>query len=236
MVERVKAARTDFESVVATTWLPEDAPIRALCAEVGIKCYSGHPTDLLARHYQAGVLAKADVVAKIPSDCPLIDPEVIDLVFDFFERHLEEYDYVSNLHPATFPDGNDVEIMPMGILREAWLRAMTPFEREHTTPFIWRQPGRYRIGNVEWKTGPDYSTSHRWTIDYPEDYTFISAIYDRLWSPSRPIFSMNDILELLSQDSGLGGINAMHVGKAWYNGASDQTRSPVPAEQIPELP
>jgi len=35
----------------------------------------------------------------------------------------DKYDFVSNLHPATYPDGNDVEIMSMSALEVAWKEA-----------------------------------------------------------------------------------------------------------------
>jgi len=225
MLERVKAARTDFDLVVATSSLPEDEPIRMLCGMLNVRCFSGHPTDLLDRHYQAGRITGADIVAKVPSDCPLIDPDVIDQVFRFQHQHSRHFDFVSNLHPATFPDGNDVEVLPMDILHEAWVEARHPLEREHTTPFIWTRPGRYRIGNVEWATGLNYSLSHRWTIDYVEDYAFISAVYHELWTASRPVFSLRDILDLLRRRPDLGHLNAVHRGKSW------QTLNPSPVRQ-----
>src|SRR5262247_3949298 len=80
MLERVAAAQTPFELLVATSVEAQDDAIRALCAEEGVRCESGHPTDLLGRHVQAARAAGAEVVVKIPSDCPLIDPEVVDHV------------------------------------------------------------------------------------------------------------------------------------------------------------
>lgn len=95
-------------------------------------------------------------------------------------EHSGEFDYVSNLHPATYPDGNDVEIMTMNALAAAWREAGRPLEREHATPYLWENPDRFRVGNVAWETGLDYSMSHRWTIDYEWDYQFIAAIYNAL--------------------------------------------------------
>ncbi|HUK91677.1 MAG TPA: glycosyltransferase family protein [Blastocatellia bacterium] len=216
LTERVLAAKTDFALVIATTTNPQDDPIRQLCLKMNVKCFSGHPTDLLDRHYQAALAEGANAVAKIPSDCPLIDPAIIDKVLNRFVAADGQADYVSNLHPATYPDGNDVEVMTMSALRTAWLEAVRPFEREHTTPFIWERPDRFLIQNVTWETNLDYSMSHRWTIDYPEDYRFINAVYNRLWSEDRPIFSIDDILTLLKRRPELGAINAKYAGVNWY--------------------
>ena len=112
-----------------------DDPIRSLCRSIGVRCFSGHPTDLLDRHFQAALREKADVIVKIPSDCPLVDPVVIDTVIKFFLTQTKPFDYVSNLHPATYPDGNDVEVMTVDALEIAWREATKDYEREHTTPF-----------------------------------------------------------------------------------------------------
>jgi spore coat polysaccharide biosynthesis protein SpsF len=222
MVERVGAGLPgkldtwEIELVVATTTEPSDNPVEQLCSDLGLTCYRGHPTDLLDRHYQAARRESADAVAKIPSDCPLIDPEVIARVVTFFIDHRNEYDFVSNLHPATYPDGNDVEVMPMSVLETAWREATKSYEREHTTPFIWEQPDRFHLANLTWETGLDYSMSHRWTIDYPEDYEMIRRVYDELWSRARPVFGIQDILGLLERKPEIAEINARYAGVNWY--------------------
>ena len=225
MVERVRAARVDFDVLVATTTHPEDDVVRQLCRAMDVKCLAGHPTDLLDRHYRVALEEKADVVAKIPSDCPLIDPGVIGRVIGYFLAHESEFDYVSNLHPASYPDGNDVEVMSMQALEQAWREAEKPFEREHTTPFIWEWPERFRVGNVVWETGKDYSESHRWTIDYPEDYHFISSVFDRLWTRERPMFTMEDVLALLEREPYLASLNAKFAGETWYRNHLHELRT-----------
>jgi spore coat polysaccharide biosynthesis protein SpsF len=229
MIERVRAARTPFELVVATTGDPSDDPVRGLCRTLDVQCYSGHPTDLLERHYRAAVSARADEVVKIPSDCPLIDPAVIDRVLAFSAQHRGTLDFVSNLHPASYPDGNDVEVMPFGVLEEAWHEATRPFEREHTTPFIWERPARYRIGNVEWETG-NYSMTHRWTVDYAEDYAFVRKVFDELWVPGGPPFSLGDILRLLESRPDIARINAMYAGVNWYRNHAHELTTVSPSE------
>ena len=215
MLERVTAAETPSEVVVATTTAAEDEPIRALCRRLGVHCMSGHPTDLLERHVMTARAARADVVVKIPSDCPLIDPRVIDRVVSAWK--LERAHYVSNLHPQSYPDGNDVEVMPLAILEAAWREARLPHEREHTTPFVWQRPARFRLHNVAWETGLDLSATHRLVLDYREDYELIRAVFDELWTPSRPIFSLGEIVSLLEERPALRARNAMHLGVSWMS-------------------
>ena len=218
-----------------------------LARQAGVRCVSGHPTDLLDRHYQAALECGLspgspgspaspgeDVVVKIPSDCPLIDPAVIDRVIGCYLERPERYDFVSNLHPATYPDGNDVEVMPLAVLATAWREADKPHEREHTTPFLWDRPERFRLGNVRWETGRDLSMSHRFTVDYPEDYAFVSAVFDALWTPDgRRPFGLQEILDLLAARPDIFELNRRFAGVNWYRNhlgelatvGADQTRS-----------
>lgn len=214
MIERVRAARVDAATVVLTSRQPEDNVIEALCKSIGVDCFRGNLTDLLDRHYQAAKQYRADIIAKIPSDCPLIDLQAIERVFAAFDAG--HADYASNLHPATYPDGNDVEVFTFNALEHAWQDADKDFEREHTTPFVWERPELFRIVNVDCEGGVDYSMTHRWTIDYPEDYELIRRVYDELWLMERPLFSMNDIINLLLQQPEIAAINARYTGVNWY--------------------
>ncbi|RYY18745.1 MAG: acylneuraminate cytidylyltransferase [Cytophagaceae bacterium] len=224
-VQRVQlAARVGRVAVITTDEASDDA-LADLCATHGIDVFRGSALDLLDRHYQAARhFGETGAVVKIPSDCPLIDPAVIDRVLGFFEAHAGQYDFVSNLHPATYPDGNDVEVMTLPALAAAWREAKRSLEREHTTPFFWENPGRFRLGNVAWETGLDYSMSHRFTIDYPADYQFIKAVYEVLY-PSNPAFSLADILALLKQRPDIYGLNADLAGVNWYRNHLNELRT-----------
>lgn len=215
-LERVLSARSRFDLVVATTDRPEDDALAEHARRFGVRVFRGHPTDLLDRHYRAAQAARAEVVVKVPSDCPLIDPDAIDRVLETFREEPGRYDFVSNLHPPSWPDGNDVEALTFPALEEAWRQAAAPHEREHTTPFVWDRPERFRIGNVRWDTGADLSMSHRFTLDYPDDYAFVAAVYGALWRPNRPVFTLADILSLLEERPELRAINERYAGVNWY--------------------
>lgn len=215
MTERLRMIRHQAEIVIATSINPEDDIIEQEALNIGVPCFRGSLNNLLERHYLAAVKYKADIVLKIPSDCPLIDPRIIDQVFDFFFKNEGKYDYVSNLHLATWPDGNDVEIMTMHCLEKTWRLATRPMELEHTTPYIWENPDQFRIGNVSWANGKDYSMSHRFTIDYPEDYEFIKRVYEQLYF-KKGCFSCDDIINLLIHQPEIQEINAEYAGVNWY--------------------
>lgn len=216
VVERVQRARVPHATIIAASTEKEDDGIEEVARSIDIGCFRGSATDLLDRHYRAGVMIGADTVVKIPSDCPLIDPMVIDRVLEFYVAHQADYDFVSNLHPPSYPDGQDVEVIPMSVLEIAWREATKPHEREHTTPFIWDQPDRFRIGNVLWETGRDLSMVERWTIDYPEDYEFARRVYDALSTNSSQVFGLDDILGFLETHPEVRALNSQLRGINWY--------------------
>ncbi len=224
MCERVQRSKLSGKIIVAITTDPSDQVLVNLCNENKITVFRGNPTDLLDRHYQAALLYNADAVVKIPSDCPLIDPEIIDEVIGFFIDNFDVYDYISNLHPPTWPDGNDVEIMKMSALKNAWLNSKRQLEREHTTPYFWENPERFKIGNVTWKGGPDYSMTYRFTIDYKEDYDFINRVYAELY-PLKNNFGLNDILKLLKDNPDIKKINEKYNGVNWYRNHLDELKT-----------
>jgi len=229
MVERLRMMRNKAEIVIATSKEEADDIIVQESARIGVACYRGSLNNLLDRHYQVGLQTGATVVLKIPSDCPLIDPHIIDDVLDFYYADPSKYDYVSTLHPATFPDGNDVEIMTMECLERTWKEAKKQLELEHTTPYIWENQEKFRIGNVALQSGEDYSMSHRFTIDYEADYQFIKCVFEELY-PKKSDFSCDDILNLLEEKPEIYTINAKYAGVNWYRNHLDELKTISPEQ------
>lgn len=226
-LERIARSRSAGTLAVITTTEASDDPVVELCRKAGYPIFRGHPTDLLDRHYQAAVhfgFGSGDAVVKIPSDCPLIDPQVIDRVIGEYQQNIGWVDFTSNLHPATYPDGHDVEAMSFEALEQAWREARRPLEREHTTPYLWENPQRFRLRNVTWETGLDYSMSHRWTLDYAEDFEFVRRVYEELY-PKNPAFSISDVLALLDRKPEIRSINARYAGVNWYRNHLDELKT-----------
>lgn len=224
MWERVTAARVPAQFGMIITQEASDDPIAELCEDLRILCYRGSTQDVLDRHYQAWRLWGGQAVVKIPSDCPLIDPKIIERVLNFYTEHVGQFDYVSNLHPQSYPDGNDVEVMSAGALERAWKEAKEPFQREHTTPYLWDNPAQFRIGNVLAETGDDLSQSHRWTLDYLEDYKLIKAVFEELY-PHDPLFGVEAIVNLVDSRPELKALNDQHRGYIWYNQHKEQLKT-----------
>jgi spore coat polysaccharide biosynthesis protein SpsF len=229
LYERIEQSKLKGTIVIATTTDKTDDEVEKFCKDYQISCYRGHPFDLLDRHYQAAKYLNAGAVIKIPSDCPLIDADIIDKVIKYYLDNLDKFDFVSNLHPPSYPDGNDVEIFSFNALEKTWINAKRDYEREHTTPYMWENSEKFRIGNIAWEKGLDYSMSHRFTIDYEKDYNFIKQVYDELY-PLNPKFTLEDILNLLLRKPGLKKINEEYCGVNWYRNHLNELRT-IKADQ-----
>jgi spore coat polysaccharide biosynthesis protein SpsF len=226
MLARVRQARELDEVVVATTHLGSDAPIRAVAEACGVRCIAGHPDDLVDRHREAGRASGADAIVKIPSDCPLVDPAIIDQTVGLYRAHHGRLDFVSNIHPPTWPDGNDVEVMSREALEITWREADRPFQREHTTPFIWDQPERFSTASVVWSSGRVLYASHRLTLDYPEDYAVIRAVDEALGGrDDAPAYTVDQIVAFLDAHPQIRALNARYGGHSWMTAHLGQLRT-----------
>lgn len=162
--------------VVATTTETDADKIVAVAQEINVDVYCGSVNDVLDRYYQTAKKFEADYVVRITSDCPLIDPQMIDQVIGFaFEKGV---DYVSNTLEPSFPDGQDVEVFKFAALEKAWKEAKLPSEREHVTAYIWK--------NSTWLNQPLFTSANltspinysevRMTIDELNDFETIKAL------------------------------------------------------------
>jgi spore coat polysaccharide biosynthesis protein SpsF len=195
-LERLLRVKHADQVLIATTDHGEERPIVELCHKLGVPFFRGPEHDVLARYYGAATAYEANVVVRITSDCPLIDPAVVDKVISFYLAHQGEYDYVSNTFPElTYPRGMDVEVFSFLALKEAYAEAVDQAEREHVTIFIKRRQEKYRIKNLPYKQ--DYS-HYRWTVDTPEDFELINKMISALY-PTNPNFTLEDCLNLLAQ-------------------------------------
>ena len=191
VVDRTRRAETLDAAVVATTTQPADDAIVHLCKTQNWLYFRGSEEDVLDRYYQAALAFKADIIVRITSDCPLIEPEVIDRIVNEFLSYYPEVDYVSNTLVHTFPRGLDVEVMSFEALEKAWQEDDNPAWREHVTLYMHRHPEKFKIRNVT--NDMDYSYM-RWTVDTIEDLTFVRKIYDYFQNDT---FSWRDVLDLL---------------------------------------
>jgi spore coat polysaccharide biosynthesis protein SpsF len=211
VLERVRRADSIDEVVVATTDKPSDNVIAQECLRYQIPVFRGQEEDVLDRYYRAAVSAKADVVVRITSDCPLIDREITDKTVQAFLA--ERPDYASNCLVRTYPRGLDTEVMTLRALERAWREATQSYERTHVTPYIHENPRKFKLLSV---TGEADHSGHRWTLDTPEDLELIRSVYARL--NQRNQFSWRDVLDLLQREPELAELNRSVVQKVLHAG------------------
>jgi spore coat polysaccharide biosynthesis protein SpsF len=203
VVARARRAHSLDQVTVATTSEPGDDPVEELCRAMHVPVYRGSLFDVLDRFYQAAQTFQAETVVRLTADCPLIDPSEIDhTVGEFFAAGV---DFAANRLPEgrTVPIGLDTEVCSFAALERAWNEAVLPFEREHVMPYLYDQPGRFRVLLV--KSSPDRGTL-RWTVDTPEDLDLVRQVVARF--PGRDDFTYAELLQLFETDPTLSTINA----------------------------
>ncbi|RKL68341.1 acylneuraminate cytidylyltransferase [Salipaludibacillus neizhouensis] len=201
-IERLKRSTYIDQLVIATTNKKSDDAIVEFCKSVGLSYFRGSEEDVLSRYYEAAKYFAAEVVVRITSDCPIIDPNVVDYVIATFKNN--EYDYVSNTLERSYPRGMDTEVFAINVLKKAYKDAYKPFEREHVTPYIYLNPEMFKLYNLEYMTD---QSSHRWTVDTKEDFILIEKILENFKSLDND-FSMEDTLSFLNKHPDLKEINA----------------------------
>src|SRR5262245_61829073 len=146
-LNRVRRASLVDDVLMATTDRHADDMVAALCAARQWSCSLGSEEDVLDRYYRAALSCRADLVVRVTSDCPLIEPDIIDRVRREFHANDPAADHVSNVIPRrTFPRGLDVEVLTFAALERAWHEDRNPVWREHVTEYILRNPSRFTPG------------------------------------------------------------------------------------------
>jgi len=172
VVERLQRTTTLDAIVVATTIAADDDALVDHVKHLGVAWFRGDRDDVLSRYVGAAREAAADVVVRITSDCPLVDPEIVDRVVHAVAG---DVDYASNTHRRTFPRGLDVEALHADTLQRIARLAKTPATREHVTSYVMEHPSLFRIASVASQTD---DSDLRWTVDTEEDLALVRALYE----------------------------------------------------------
>lgn len=200
VVNRVRLATLPNSVVVATSTELGDDAVAKLCAENDTVVFRGSELDVLDRYYNAAREFAADVVVRVTSDCPLIDPDILDRVIAAFLE--SKPDYASNALARTYPRGLDVEAVSMASLTRAWHEAKERYQRVHVTPFIYQNRDRFHCINIA--ADNDYS-SYRWTVDTSADLDFVRTVYARM-GRSEP-FGWREVIAMLECEPQLTAMN-----------------------------
>jgi spore coat polysaccharide biosynthesis protein SpsF len=206
VVRRVASASRVDIVCVATTTLDRDDPVADAAAGSGAAVVRGSEADVLGRYAQAVRELSADLVVRITSDCPLIDPQVVDEMLTAREAlGAHPVDCYCNTVERRFPRGLDTEIVPAPVLLALAGGASDPRAREHVTWELYQHPDRYRVVNHLQADGRDDSAL-RWTVDTPEDFDLMRRIFRAL--AERGPFGLAEVRALLEAHPDWIEINA----------------------------
>lgn len=209
VISRLKRSRRIDEIIVATTVKRCDGKIVSIAAKHRVKCFRGSENDVLSRYFLCASKNKLDIIVRITSDCPCIDPNIVDGII---ARHLtSKADYTSTTLERTYPRGLDAEVFGIKVIEEAYKKARKNYEREHVTPYIYMKKGRFKIVQAKAPAtlcDPDI----RITLDTAEDYALLSAVFGYLYK-NKKYFGAYDIVRLFGRKPWLRTVNMRVVQK-----------------------
>jgi len=213
MIDRVKKSKLIDKIIVATTNKEEDNKIVSFCNNNDFFCHRGSEDDVLDRYYQTAKEYKAKTVVRLTSDCPLIDPYLIDDTINLFKQ--KKVDYAANTVPPEikkYPDGSDVEVFSFKNLNRAWIEAKDVKDREHVTFYFWKRNKDFTTAILDNKY--DWG-KYRITVDYIEDIDLVQEIV-RILKYQKKFGTTKEIVEILESNPELLKINSMHSwGANW---------------------
>lgn len=191
LLKRLSRAEEIDQVVVATSTDSRNDPLADHVLQLGYTCVRGSESDVLARYIEAARRAEADVVVRITGDCPLIDPELVDLVIQLHRS--SGVAYACNTIPATFPDGLDTEVFTREALERAGKESSDPFDHEHVTPYLRRSD----LFSQSALTNEEDLSSLRWTVDEPADFAVVEKVFGHF--SGNIYFSWREVLQLQRQ-------------------------------------
>ena len=189
IIERLKSCERVEQIILATSNREEDKKLIEIANDCKVLSFVGDENDVLSRFYQATLKFNADPIVRVTGDCPLVDPDLLDKMLGFYLEN--NYDFVSNTIIPTYPDGLDIEIFSFKSLRKTFNEAKLKSEKEHVTPYIWKNPGIFQLYNYRNK---EELSNYRWTVDEQLDLELIRQIYSNF--KPKIIFSFQDVIEM----------------------------------------
>ncbi len=200
-LSRLSSCKRVSEIIVATTLNNKDSIIFDKAIKWGFSSTRGSESDVLDRFYQTVKSKNVNWIVRVTSDCPLIDPDLIDDIIDFAIK--KNVDYCANILIENFPDGQDIEVFKFSALEKAWKNAKLLSEREHVTPYI-RNNSDFNSGNLF--TALNYSCENdfskiRMTVDEVKDFELIKILIDKLgtkksWQEYTDYIIYNNLFEI----------------------------------------
>lgn len=231
VIRRLKKSKRLNDIIIATTKEKEDNEIIDIVKKENVKYFRGSKENVLSRYYLAAKENNIDLIVRITSDCPCIDADITDLTID---DHINKMaDYTTNSLVRTYPHGFDVEVFNFNSLEKAYKNATKDYEKEHVTPYINRNPQKFKI-NIVKAPKELYAPDIRVTLDTEEDYSLLCAVFDYLY-PQNKYFNAYDIVNLFNQKPWLKLINKKIIQKKIFSTLEEELKEGVKILDLQDL-
>jgi spore coat polysaccharide biosynthesis protein SpsF len=193
-LDRIKKSKYLDELVVAIPTGTEDEELSDYLSSEGITTFRGDLNDVLSRFERVISNSTAEVIIRSTADCPLFMSEILDEMLEEFET--TNLDYLSNAIVPTYPDGLDIEIFTRDAFLSLVNSELTQLQREHVTMGFYDGTHDYKIKNFE---NSKNLSSERWTVDYQEDFEFISEVFIK----NHKHINFTEVLDFLWENPGI---------------------------------
>lgn len=216
LIDRLRKSKLLDEIIVATSYNKNNDIICNLCRSKKIKFFRGPEKDVLSRFYKCAKKYKADYIVRITSDCPLIDPSLIDRMVKIFQK--KKLDFISNTVPpksSYWPDGSDIEIFNFKSLKKANTNENSIHNREHVTFHFWKDESsssKFKSYQLKKKYN---SSKLRYVLDYRDDFIVLKKIMEYL-EKNQLFGTYKQVIDYLSKNKKIREINSKYsFGDGW---------------------
>lgn len=199
LLDRLKLAKKINEIIICTSTNFQDKPLDKVAKDNEVKCFRGDPDDVLLRMYNAAIKHKLDYILSITADSPFVDPNYADAIVNTYQKTDADLIRQFDLPHGVFSYGVKISALKKVIDiknssdTEIWGRYFT-------------DTGLFNVLDFKVKNNFHKRPGMRMTLDYPEDWEFFKAIFDKLYKDDE-IFSLDEILNLLDSNPDILNIN-----------------------------
>lgn len=199
VIEQLRYSKELDHKIIATTSNLEDDVIEQFARSHSMDFFRGDSLNVLDRYYRCAKKFSLEHIVRITADCPIIDPTIVDKTILFYKNN--KFDYVNNFLTRTFPSGVDVEVFSFTTLQKAWKEAITLYDKEHVTPYIYNNEHKFKVGTINYTS----NLSHlHLSVDTKQDLDLLRLIHKKI--NKKPIM-LEDILKLFEDEPSLIEIN-----------------------------
>ncbi len=204
LIARLRMCKYVDDIILATSNKSSDDVLHDWAKDNNVSIYRGSENDVLDRVVQAQKAMNSDVIVEVTGDCPLLDPEVVDLGIETFFNN--DCDIVNNVQKPSFPQGADVQVFRFDMLEKVSKEISDSAVREHVSLYFYENPNLYKIIHL---IAPDslQRPDLRLQLDYKEDLDFIREVYKNLEPQYGDKFGLKEILDLISLKPDLALLN-----------------------------